>query len=267
MKTITFSNEKGGVGKTTLAIHTAAGLAVRGKRVLLIDADAQANATEALGIAPQAGIYDLMVRSKPWKEVLHVMPPETYEPPNVRSKGLLAVLPGDIQTGVIGQLVQDVFLLSTRLKEIENSIDVVVIDTAPTPSLLHGVIYLATDAIVFPTLCETFSLRGIVKTIANLDRFSNQREMQLGTRITPIGIIPNMYRGKTVEHTENLQALRDQFGGMVWDPIRQGIIWSESTNMMRPVFTLEPTSIAAREAWDIVSRVEGALNVIQEATS
>ena len=70
MKTITLLNEKGGVGKTTLAIHIAAGLAIRGKRVVLVDADAQANSTSQLQIAEAPGIHDLLVREAEWNDVL-----------------------------------------------------------------------------------------------------------------------------------------------------------------------------------------------------
>src|SRR5690606_712602 len=108
MKVITLSNEKGGVGKTTMATHVAAGLAVRGKRVLLIDADAQANATTGFGLDEEPGFYDLLVRHAKWNEVLRVLTPEAYEPPDVKSKGLLAVLPGNGETQLIAQKIDNV---------------------------------------------------------------------------------------------------------------------------------------------------------------
>ena len=64
MKTITLLNEKGGVGKTTLATHLAAGLALKGSRVIMIDTDPQANATSAFALPKQPEFHDLMVRNR-----------------------------------------------------------------------------------------------------------------------------------------------------------------------------------------------------------
>ena len=70
MKIVTLLNEKGGVGKTTLATHLAAGLAIRGKRVILVDADPQGHATIAFGLSKEPGFYDLIVRNAPFQKVL-----------------------------------------------------------------------------------------------------------------------------------------------------------------------------------------------------
>lgn len=78
MKIITLLNEKGGVGKTTIATHIAAGLAVRGMRVLLVDADPQGHATVSLGLQKEPGLYDLLVRDATFKSVLRFIPPKAY---------------------------------------------------------------------------------------------------------------------------------------------------------------------------------------------
>lgn len=259
MKVITLSNEKGGVGKTTMATHIASGLAVRGHRVLLIDADAQANATMGFGLEEEPGFYDLLVRSAEWNEVLKVIAPEAYEPPNQKSKGLLAVLPGNAETQLISQKIDNVYAINERLEQLENVIDIAIFDTSPTPSLLHGAIYMATDAIVYPTLCETYSLIGLMKTIRNRERFSQMRMAANGTPIYMMGIIPMMYREKTVEHSENLRELKEKFGDRVWDPIPMRIAWSEAATMRRPVFNLDPTNPASRDAWRIVTQTEEVL--------
>ncbi|GAB4529632.1 MAG: AAA family ATPase [Anaerolineae bacterium] len=256
MKVITLSNEKGGVGKTTLAIHLAAGLAVKGHRVLLIDADAQANATSGLGLKEEPGLYDLLVRDAAWQDVLRVLQPEIYEPPNHPATGMLAVLPGNGETQSIAQRLDDAYAIHERLEELEDAIDYVIFDTSPTPSLLHGIIYVATDAILFPTLCETFSLQGLIKTVQNRERFANNRKKELGRSIRMLGIVPMMYRNKTVEHSENLAILQDQFGGMVWTPVPLRITWSEATTMRRTVFSIDPTGLASRDAWQVVLRAE-----------
>lgn len=259
MKVITLSNEKGGVGKTTIATHLAAGLAVLGYKVLLIDADAQGNATMGFGLNEEPGLYDLLVRGAKWNEVLHVITPEAYEPPNQKAKGLLAVLPGNAETQLISQKIDNVYAINERLDQLEKSIDVVIFDTSPTPSLLHGAIYMATDGIVYPTLCESYSLAGLVKTITNRTRISQLRQNANGAPIHMLGIIPMMYRDKTVEHSENLRELKEKFGDKVWEPIPMRIAWSEAASMRRPIFNIDPDNAAARDAWNIIKRVEGAM--------
>jgi chromosome partitioning protein len=78
MHVITLLNEKGGVGKTTLATHIGAGLAVRGLRVIIIDADPQGHATVSLGMQRKPGLYDLLVRDASFTSVLQQVPHETY---------------------------------------------------------------------------------------------------------------------------------------------------------------------------------------------
>lgn len=254
MKVITLSNEKGGVGKTTLAIHLAAGMAVRGARVLLVDADAQANATAGFGMKEEPGVYDLLVRDASWNDVLRVLPAELYEPPDVKAKGMLAVLPGNGETQLIAQKIDDAYAIYERFQELRNAMDYIVVDTSPTPSMLHGAIYIATDAILYPTLCETFSLQGLVKTLMTRKRFAENRQKMLGRSIKTLGIVPMMYRHKTVEHSENLDALREQFGALVWHPVPLRITWSEANTMRRTVFNIDPHSRAAADAWKVIDR-------------
>ncbi len=259
MKVITLSNEKGGVGKTTMATHIAAGLAVRGQRVLLIDADAQANATMSFGIEEEPGFYNLLVRNAKWSDVLRIIAPEAYEPPDQKAKGILAVLPGNGETQLIAQKIDNVFSIKDHLRRLENNIDIVIFDTSPTPSLLHGAIYMATDAIIYPTMCETYSLVGLMKTIASRNRFSEMREQAGGNPIEMLGIIPTMYRDKTIEHSENLRELREQFGDRVWNPLPLRIAWSEASTLRRPIFNIAPNNPAARDIWRIITNVEKAL--------
>lgn len=255
MKVITLLNEKGGVGKTTLATHIAAGLAVKGFRVIMIDADPQANATIAFGLQPEPAIYDLVVRKAAFRDVLRIVSPEVYEIPGEQPRGLLAVVPSNIETRNIANSIADALAIRRRLDEIKTSVDFVVFDTSPTPSLLHGSIFLATDAVLYPTTLEYFSFTGLVNSLGHMQTFRQEkRNMNLGD-IVPLGIVPMMFRTQTVGHSENLTVLRDKYGDLVWEPVRQRIVWSDATLAYRPVWNFEPGGSASREAMNIVNRV------------
>lgn len=256
MKVISLINEKGGVGKTTLAVHIAAGLAIRGQRVLLVDADAQGHATFALGFEKSPGFYDLLVRKAAWKNVLMPVAPEVYEPPDRQAQGVLYLLPGNGETALIANKLDNPLLLDVRLKELRDYIDVVIFDTSPTPSLLHGSIYMATDGILYPTECAAFSLQALLSTIENVSAFSEQRERLAGVPVETLGIVPTMLRLNTVEHSENLKALQGKFE-RVLPGVPERIIWQEAAGAQRPLFSFAPKSEAAAEAWGLVDTVMG----------
>lgn len=252
MKVITLLNEKGGVGKTTLATHIAAGLAIKGRRVLLIDADPQAHATIAFGLQPEPGLYDLLVRHGSWTNLLRMVPTDAFERPGVPIEGRLAVLPSNIETRNIATSIQDSFAVVKRVREVQNAFDVVVFDTSPTPSLLHGSIFLATDGIIYPTTMERFSLTGLQASLEHIQAFSAQKQALGMAPITSLGIVPNIYRSATIGHSENLKWLRETYADLVWPELPQRIIWSDATMANAAVWTVEPDGHAAAEAWRTV---------------
>src|SRR5688572_18757518 len=131
MYVITFSQEKGGVGKTTFALNVGCEFARRGYKVLMIDADPQANLTSGLQVKEAPCIYDLLVREAGWQDVLRAVPQVVYE----GELGRLNILPGNIETRAIPNQLSDQFAMLTRLKQVEILFDVVIIDTPPSPNL------------------------------------------------------------------------------------------------------------------------------------
>ncbi len=248
MRKITISNEKGGVGKTTVGVTVAAGLAARGKRVLLIDAEEQGHATLAVGIGKYPGLYDLLVRDATFRRVLRAVDPAKY---GGEGKTNLYLLGSNVETRNIAGSISDALKFKARLAEIEETFDYAIIDTAPTPSLLHGSIYLATDGLIIPTELEFLSLDGLTETL----RRAKAHEMH-GSRLAVLGIVPNKYRVSTLEHRENLAALRGQFGDLVWPPVGLSIVWSESANFALPIFVHAPEHEASLAAWEMVDRIE-----------
>lgn len=259
MKVITLLNEKGGVGKTTLAIHIAAGLAIRGYRVVLTDADPQGHATLSLGVKKEPGLYDLLVRGSPFKEVLRAAPVERYQVPDYKPKGQLFVVPSNVETRSIPIQISDAFAVEDRFRELEDAVDVVIFDTSPTPSLLHGSIYLATDAIIYPTKCEFLSFDGLVESLTHRQMIQPTRERWGLSKIEIMGIVPTMYRSATLVHQENLNKLKSRFGKLVWPEIIMRTIWAEASSVGQLVYQFAPDSNAAREAWNLVDRVEIAI--------
>lgn len=261
MKTLTLINEKGGVGKTTLAIHIAAGLAIRGYRVVLADADAQGHATVSLGLNKGPGMYDLLVRGAPFREVLQAVPPERFTAPGQQSKGQLYVVPSNVETRSIPIQISDAFAVHERFGELEELVDVVIFDTSPTPSLLHGSIYLATDSIIYPTKCEYLSFDGLVESFTHREMMQQTRSRWGLTDIRVMGIVPNMFRASTLVHQENLNKLKSRYGELVWPEVLMRTIWAEASTVGQLVYRFAPDSGAARDMWNVVERVETEMGV------
>jgi chromosome partitioning protein len=263
MKTILFLNEKGGVGKTTLTVNAAAGLAARGKRVLVIDGDPQGNATVRLGGKKSPGLYDLLVRDGEFKDHVRAIPPERYgQPGEILPKGRLYFMPGNVETRSIANSISDAYLLAERLDELVDRIDVVLIDTSPTPSLLHGAFYTAADAIIYPTKLTFSSFDGLVESIKRREAADKVRASRWGlSPIEMLGIVPVDYRANTIEQQENLAELKKQFGMKVWLPIPQRTIWTEAESRALPVYAIEPGGDAASDVWELVDRIEEEIHV------
>ena len=267
MRIITLLNEKGGVGKTTISFHVAAGLAVAGFRVLAVDADAQASLTETIGFRQTAGLYDLIVRNRPFREVIRHVKPEIYQYPNRKVTGKLFLLSSNAETQSIATNSKDALAFVRRFSELVGTVDFVVIDTSPTPSLLHGAIYLATDAILYPTKCEYLSFHGLQNSFMHREENERYRAQFNFAPISNLGIVPNIYRGRTLEHRDNLAELIALYGDLVWDPIPQSTIWTESSRVHRTIWNYAPGSPSAKHGWALLKRFLEVIRYVKPTKS
>lgn len=259
MQIITLVNEKGGVGKTTCAAHIAAGLAISGARVVLVDADPQGHATLSLGLNKQPCFYDLLVRDANFENSLRVPELSRYAIPGDQVRGALYVLPGNIETRAITENVgDDLWLFAERFSELEGQIDVVIVDTSPTPSLLHGLIYMATDHLIYPTELEDLSLDGLAESIKHKTKANANRTAKGLNAIQVMGIQPTMYR-VTNGHDYHLQQLMKAFKQQVWPSIPQRTIWVERAAARKTLYAYAPDDQATMEAWAMVDRVQKGL--------
>jgi cellulose biosynthesis protein BcsQ len=235
MQVITLFNRKGGVGKTTFTAIIGAGLAMRGFKVLLIDADNQHNLTKSIGLPEQAGFFKFVKwadkNTPDFVDVRNVVlrVPESLCPDN------LFIVPGSNDTwGIPGSMhMTDIVRnLTQRLKLVEKIFDYVLIDTQPSATTLHDGIGLVSDWIICPTDPEAFgAFEGTLSTVEHMAKIRGQALAYGYDKAKMLGIIPNKYRANTALHKyvvetlthgqldENGEVVLDGFGPLVWEPI------------------------------------------------
>src|SRR5688572_24543708 len=157
MATICIANQKGGVGKTTTAVTLAAGLALRGRRVLLVDLDIQGSASAALGVSvPDGGasVADVMIAERDFDDVVR---PTAIEGLAVApAGGLLATVDLHLASAMARE-----FVLQRALARVTPRFDHVIIDTAPYLGLLTINALAASDFVLVPVSCEYLPILGL----------------------------------------------------------------------------------------------------------
>lgn len=262
MKVIGILNEKGGVGKTTLTVTTACGLAALGKRVVIVDTGEQGHVAVALGLAKAPGFFELMQRNAQWKDVVIPIAPEKFLAPGraAMTAGTLMIVPSNIETRALPMIMRpEQMTLRKRIEQLRDHVDYVLIDTDPAAGLLHLLIYTAVDYMLYPTKVEELSFDGLIEALAHLESANYVRG---GHRLPPVetlGIVPTMYRSVALEHKSNLEHLRQHFGDKVWEPIAERTVWAEAlagVSGYTPVYAHAPGTPAAKEAWNFIKRVQ-----------
>jgi chromosome partitioning protein len=228
-KVIAIANQKGGVGKTTTAINLAASLAVLEKKVLIIDADPQANTTSGLNFSPdndqERTLYEVMVDQIDIRNTL------------IQTEiANLHMIPSHINlVGAEIQLV-DAADRESRIKNalatIKDDYDYIIIDCSPSLGLITVNSLTAADSVMIPVQPEFFALEGLGKLLQTIRLVQNGINPDLNIE----GFVVTMFDGRTKVHNQVLGELREHFGNMVFKSIIQrNIRLSEAPSHGKPI--------------------------------
>lgn len=210
-KIISIANQKGGVGKTTTAVNLSASLAVLEYKVLIVDADPQANATSGLGVDPEQvenSAYECFSGRVAAKDCIV----ET-DTPN------LSLLPTRID--LVGAEIEWVneqereFFIAKALKDIKDMYDFIIIDCSPSLGLITLNSLTASDSVIIPIQSEYFALEGLGKLL-NTVRIVQKR---LNTNLSIEGLLITMFDGRLRLARQVVEDVRQHFKQMVFDTL------------------------------------------------
>ena len=244
-KIIACFNHKGGTGKTTTSVSLAAGLALRGKKVLLVDTDAQGNVSVSLGVKSERSLYHVLVMGLAGKDaVTNVRPNLDIIPSNETLAAAELYLAGRQNRDRV---------LATRLASIVTQYDYVVVDCSPSLSLLNQNALCLVDSVLVPVACDYLSLVGmrqVIKTVKNVNQL-------LHHPVRIWGILPTFYDARAKLCHEAVDTLKQHFGPRCLRPIRQAIKVKEAPAQGQTIFEYAPGTPPAEDYAHVVSCVLG----------
>ncbi len=233
-KIIALANQKGGVGKTTTAINLAASLSVLDKRVLLVDADPQANATSGYGMdIKDHGVYEMLLGDVSALEVIK----DVEDLPNLK------LIPSSINlAGAEAEIlnIEDAQLrMKMALQPIKDMFDYILVDCSPSLGMITINVLNAADSIIIPVQCEYFALEGLGKLLNTVKMVKSRMNAALEIE----GFLLTMYDSRLRLSNQVVDEVRTHFKDLTFETvISRNIRLSEAPSYGKPALLYDATS-------------------------